>query len=269
MRMSVETFVNRFRMPRASRVADFDPATLAENFKKGRYTLPRHVRRYLRRPLEAFAHRPRLSQAITTLVWVIGCYHTGSRNFLARGCGIGPEGSGFFLARQGLARSYPDLTEALVREATRFLIEIGFIERITPKGDLVEVRRPKNGKGLFGYFRTGLKATKDALGRIRSPLTMYRLGTRSRQLFAKPLQTQKPKGGPLQEPLWMFPLENYSRQPSLAGEGLHSGSSPISRSRPRFSQAERDAANEQLDMLKRQPKPMKLSAAAMAIFSRS
>lgn len=248
---------------------------LVEGFRKGKYILPRSVRRFLRRPLEAYQGRPRLAAAIQTLARIIGCYHTGEHNFVERGCGIGGEGAGFFLSRKGLSSKFSGLTEALVREATQVLIQIGFIERITPPGELTEVRAPKNAKTPFGYFRRGHKAKKDALGRIRSPMVMYRLGRDTRELFAKTLRRTETRGeGAVREPLWSTPVNILESEPGGTRAGVHSGSSYDDaghdpgdprfhrhkpnpdrdpRTRPRISEADRRAHEERLQHWKRNP----------------
>lgn len=290
----MRTLSNQFAMRREARSYDsVCPANghpynaLDECFRRGRYLVPRNVRRYIRRPAAAYAHRPRMMMAISTLVWVIGRFHAGSKNFAMRGCGLG-EGGGFFLAREGLSQRFPDLTPALVREAIGFLLEIRFIERLSPKGDLIEVRRPKNAKTHLGYFRYGQKAAKDALGRIRAPLTFYRLGKAARELFAKllsPLLWQAVLG---QEPVWRS-LKNSSNDPNGNEEGLHTGCADYDRaghdpSDPRFSRwnppveglpdpnrrspAQKAAAEAQLEALKRQREPLRLSSASLAIFNR-
>jgi hypothetical protein len=252
---------------------------LKEGFRRGDYILPRSVRRFLRRPLEAYQGRPRLAKAIQTLAWVIGCYHTGEQNFVKRGCGIGEEGAGFFLSRKGLCgpNGFRGLTEALVREAIQVLIQIGFIERITPPGELTEVRAPKNAKTPFGYFRRGHKAKKDALGRIRSPMVMYRLGRDTRELFAKTLRRTETQGeGAVGEPLWSNPGNILDSEPGGTRAGKHSGSSfddaghdpgdpRFHRYRPnpdrdpqtkrRWPEAVRLAEMEKLERWKRGPKP--------------
>lgn len=257
-------------------VSSFSKNALDEGFVRGIYRLPRRVRRFLRRPLEAYLGRPRMMQAVARLAWVIGKYHTGEHNFVTRGCGIGGDGAGFFLARKGLARSFPDLTEALVREAVTFLVGIGFIERITPKGDLVEVRCPRNSKSGLTYFRYGLKAVKDALGRIRSPLTMYRLGTATRQLFAKTLSPEETwNSAAVKEPLWMKSKDIFSSIAVTGVEGVHGGCADFDRaghdpndprfdfhrpnpnrdpcSRPRFSDDQIAAAEATLAALRKNP----------------
>ena len=281
-------FVRRFRSRREVRNYDllqFSLNALKEGFKAGQYRLPRQVRRFLRRPLEAYAHRPRMIQAVVSLATLIGRFHTGENNFVQRGCGIGAEGAGFFLSRKGLCgpRGFANLTEALVREATAFLIEIGFIERITPPGELTEVRAPKNAKNPLGYFRRGLKAKKDALGRIRSPLTMYRLGRDTRQLFAKTLRPQETwNASAVEEPLWINSSKILADRRGTNVEGVHSGSGYDRAGHdpgdPRFSYwrpdpdrdpfstrpAQRQAAEANLRDIARQPKPaLRLSAEAL------
>ncbi|TNC10865.1 hypothetical protein FF100_22195 [Methylobacterium terricola] len=252
---------------------------LVEGFRRGSYILPRSVRRFLRRPLEAYQGRPRLAKAISILANLIGRFHTGEHNFVQRGCGIGGEGAGFFLSRKGLCgpNGFQGLTEALVREATQVLIQIGFIERITPAGELTEVRAPKNAKTPFGYFRRGLKAKKDALGRIRSPMVMYRLGPDTRQLFAKTLRRTETRGeGAVGEPLWSNSVNILDSEPGGNRAGKHSGSSyddaghdpgdpRFHRYRPnpdrdpltkrRWPDAVRLAEMEKLEQWKRGPKP--------------
>ncbi|MCF4127559.1 hypothetical protein [Methylobacterium sp. SyP6R] len=278
---------NQFRVPRDKkrgyylndRAAKAAVNALKEGFEKGSYILPRSVRRFLRRPLEAYQGRPRLAQAIQKLAWIIGKYHTGEHNLVERGCGIGKEGAGFFLSRKGLCgpNGFPGLTEALVREATQVLIQIGFIERITPPGELTEVRAPKNAKTPFGYFRRGHKAKKDALGRIRSPMVMYRLGPDTRQLFAKTLRRNEvSQEAAVGEPLWSNPGNILDSEPGGTRVGVHTGSGyddaghdpadpRFNRHKPnpdrdpltkrRHNDAERQAAMEHLERLRRGPKP--------------
>lgn len=277
----------RFRgMARKKRAYDIDhskfsPNALVEGFRRGAYILPRKVRRYLQRPLSAYQNRPRFLMAAQTLAEVIGRHHTGERNFVGRGCGIGPQGAGFFLSRQGLARSFAHLSEGLVREVVAFFLTIGFIERISPPGDLTEVRRPKNGKSPLGYFRRGLKATKDALGRIRSPLTMYRLGRDARALFAKTLRPHQVQDAALvEEPLWINHSQSDSPTAVQSVAGNHSGCADYDRAghepndprfslrRPdphrdpnehqRFTKGERVAAEVFLEELRRKPLTLSL-----------
>lgn len=273
---------------------NFSLNALIEGFERGRYRLPKKVSRFLAQRLAAFGHRPQLKQAIATLAEIIGRYHCGEQNFVARGCGIGGEGAGFFLARQGLAKRFPGLTENLVREAIKFLIAFGFIERISPEGDLVAVKRPKNAVGCHkdGYFRTTRKAKKDALGRIRSPLTYYRLAPRTRRLFAKTLRPQETwNAAAVQEPLWNDTDKIRGGNPAAVAGGVHSGCAPYDlaghdpddprfsrhridpekdpRARPRFSPQQQRAAEAVLEALKGGTKQMKgLSPAARAIFNR-
>lgn len=275
------------REVRSYALEKFDPDALVEGFKRGSYRLPRNIRRFIQRPLSAFSGRPRLIKAVVALATIIGRFHTGEHNFVARGCGIGGEGAGFFLARKGLCgqNGFKDLTEALVREATAFLITIGFIERISPKGDLVEVRRPKNSAGTLGYFRYGQKPKKDALGRIRSPLTFYRLASRTRRLFAKTLKSSMTwNSSAVQEPLWIDSKNNLISAPGLGAEGIHSGCAPFDvaghdRSDPRFQPWRADPMKDPRDNWREraeaeavlrafEPKPMTLSKAAQAIFQR-
>ncbi len=269
----------------------FSLNALKEGFRRGGYMLPRKVRRFLQRPLAAFSGRPRMMQAVQTLASIIGRFHTGERNFVERGCGIGREGAGFVLCRRGLTgpNGFVNLTEALVREAIRFLLEIGFIERISPKGDLVEVRAPKNSTTGLGYFRYGPKAKKDALGRIRAPAVLYRLGSATRTLFAKTLRPHQTQNAALvKEPVWSSPGNILSPDAATSVAGKHTGCAPFDVaghdpadprfdyarpdpmkdpfSRPRFTPQQRQQAEAQLESLK--PKPMKLSAAALGIFKR-
>lgn len=272
-------------------LSHFSLNALAEGFKRNSYKLPRKVRRFLQPRMAAYSGRPRMMQAITTLASIIGRFHTGERNFVERGCGIGREGAGFVLCRRGLTgpNGFQNLTEALVREAIRFLIEIGFIERITPKGELVEVRTPKNSTTGLGYFRYGPKAKKDALGRIRAPAVLYRLGAATRSLFAKTLRPHQTQDAALiKEPVWSSSRNILSPDAATSVAGMNTGCAPFDVaghdpadprfdyarpdpmkdpfSRPRFTPQQRQEAEALLESLK--PKPMKLSAAAMGIFRR-
>jgi len=293
----------KLRFLRMERLAGYAPNldprsfslnALVEGFQRGRYRLPKKVSRYLAQRLAAFSRRPKLAQAIGTLAEIIGRYHCGEDNFVRRGCGIGGEGAGFFLARKALAARWPGLTENLVRTAIKFLIEFGFIERISPEGELVAVRRPKNAVHCteLGYFRTTQKAKKDALGRIRTPVTMYRLAPRTRRLFAKTLRRHETANAALvQEPLWMDTIKNSGGNPAEMTAGIHSGSAPYDiaghdpddprfsryridpekdpRARPRFSpQAQREAQALLKKLEKGTPAMKGLSPAALAIFNR-
>lgn len=233
----------------------FSPNALEEGFVRGAYKLPRQVRRFLRRPLSAYAGRPKLQASIQMLAEIIGRYHTGERNFVGRGLGVGPEGTGFFLARDGLAAWFerqmhseacdsrfadpadlgkPFFTAARIRLAIKFLIEIGFIERITPEGDLVEVRAPKNavcpGVQRDGYFRRVVKITKDRFGQIRAAKVYYRLGSVARSLFSKTLRRAEVRGQEfVQEPVWMRPEKISSTDAVTPVQGIHTGSAPYDR----------------------------------------
>lgn len=222
-------FSNPFRMPRRNRPIE-NPEAIDERYRKGQYKLPRVVRRFLCRPIEAYHHRRRMMLAIQGLVALIGQYHTGTRKFLMRGCGIGGEGSGFYLARKVLAATYECFTEALIREAIQFLLNIGFIERLSPNGELRWVRCPKNSKG-GDYLRGGQKATKDSKGRIMTPPTYYRLGRAARSLFAKPLKVDPAQieEAVSQEPLWSRDGNNGFSSADQTRAGVYSGCAPYDR----------------------------------------
>lgn len=233
---------------------DEEPSWAEIRYAHGRpYRLPSRVRRFLRTRLEAYANRRRMMMAVTTLALIIGQFQCGPQNFVGRGCGIGGDGAGFFLARAGLVRRWgdPNFTEALIREAIQFLLAIGFIERITPKGDLVPVKRPKNATECSpdGYFRYGLKATKDSLGRIRSPLTRYRLGAGVRNLFSEALQRDSVKdAGKLEEPLCKGDSSLVSPIAVSSREDIHRGCAP-------YDRAEHDPNDPRFDYYR--PDPMK------------
>jgi hypothetical protein len=283
-----------YRKVRDYDLEKFSLDALKEGFRRGRYMLPRKVRRFLQPRMAAYSGRPRMMQAIQMLARIIGQFHTGERNFIERGCGIGKEGAGFVLCRRGLTgpNGFKDLTEALVRESIRFLLEIGFIERITSKGELVEVRTPKNSTTGLGYFRYGPKAKKDALGRIKAPPVLYRLGSATRSLFAKTLRPhQTQNAGLLKEPVWMSSGNIHSPGAVTPVAGMNTGSCPYDtpghdpadprfdyarpdpmrdpRSQGSVSREQRRAAQAVLEALKGGTKQLKgLSPAALAIFNR-
>lgn len=226
----------KFRMRRDHRSYDSEkvaPNAIDEGFKRGEYKLPRAARRYLHLRMQPYAGRPRLMMAIQRVAWIIGRYHTGSENFVGRGLARGPQGKGFILARKPLAEKYADLTEALIREAVRFLLNIGWIVRQSPEGELFEIKKaPKKSKTGRGYFRRALKGAWED-GQFRAPVVFYRLGTAARDIHAKTLQPQKVQGREfVGEPVWIIPSNIVSL---LNGnvEGVYTGSRPEG-SDPRF-----------------------------------
>ncbi|GAA0247019.1 hypothetical protein LNAOJCKE_0437 [Methylorubrum aminovorans] len=182
--------VSNFQMKRGKR--DYDRGLGKLEHWQGIYRLPRIVRRALKRPLAPLlmSGRRKVIAAVDALLTLIGRYHTSPRNFVGRGCGIGEDG-GFLLDRRGLSGPYAPpgcsgLTEWSAREATQFLLEVGIIDRVTPKALMATQDRT----GRSGFW---MKATKDkATGRIKAEPIRYRLGRLYRSLFSKALGWSQP-----------------------------------------------------------------------------
>ncbi|KMO40649.1 hypothetical protein VQ02_07355 [Methylobacterium variabile] len=184
----------------------------------GIYNLPRRVRRALRRPLSILflTRRTQLLQAVNALLLTIGRFHTAPSVFDVRGCGL--EG-GFLLDRRGLTGpnappTMQHISEWLCREAIRFLLNVGLIERITPKA----LTAVEDRNGRFGFW---LKAVRHKDG-IRAPAVRYKLGPLLRSLFAETLRRPVP-GAPEKEVTTRPPVGVSSDQDKNQGKNTLSG----------------------------------------------